>query len=190
MKRSLVVDHRRHGLAGLLSVVGVRYTTARATAAEAVDLVFASLGHVAAPCRTATTPLVGGDLPDFAAFERGAVDERPAGLDPTVIPRLARCYGSDLPALIRLIEATPALAAPLSPACGVTGAEIAYAARREMAVRLADAVVRRTDAGSAGHPGADAVRAAAAVMTAEHGWSTTRAAEEIAAVDRFYHIPD
>jgi glycerol-3-phosphate dehydrogenase len=190
LKQSLVVDHRRHGLANLLSIVGVRYTTARATAAGAVDLALAALGRAAVPCRTALTPLVGGDLPDFPAFERDAASALPSRLDRAALPRLTRCYGSELPALTRLVDAAPALAAPLSPACGVTGAEIAYAARHEMAVHLTDAVIRRTDAGSAGHPGADAVRAAAAVMGAEHGWSAERAAEEIAAVDRFYHIAD
>jgi glycerol-3-phosphate dehydrogenase len=58
-----------------------------------------------------------------------------------------------------------------------------------MAVHLADALIRRTDAGSAGHPGGDAVRAAAEVMAAELGWDARRVREEIDAVDRFYRIP-
>ena len=72
----------------------------------------------------------------------------------------------------------------------MTAAEIAHAARHEMAVRLADAVIRRTDAGSAGHPGDEAVRAAATVMAAELGWSDAQTADEIAEVDRFYEMPD
>ena len=35
-----------------------------------------------------------------------------------------------------------------------------------MALTLADALIRRTEAGSAGHPGADAVEAAATLMAA------------------------
>jgi glycerol-3-phosphate dehydrogenase len=72
----------------------------------------------------------------------------------------------------------------------VTRAEILHAIRHEMTVHLADAVIRRTDAGSAGHPGAEAVQAAASVMAAELGWTDTRVRGEIDAVDRFYRIPD
>ena len=50
----------------------------------------------------------------------------------------------------------PALGRPLGRDCDVIGAEILYAARREMALKLGDALIRRTEAGAAGHPGADA----------------------------------
>ena len=68
------------------------------------------------------------------------------------------------------------------------GAEIAFAAREEMAVHLTDALLRRTDAGSAGHPGCDAVANAAKVMGDLLGWSDDRRREEIAAVERTYVI--
>ena len=190
LKHSLVIDHREHGLDGLISVIGVRYTTARATAARTVDVALTALERPVPPCRTASTPLAGGEIANFTDYERGLADCRPEGFAAAALPRLARCYGSDLPALVRLADEQPALAALLSPSCPVTRAEIAYAVRWEMAVHLADAVIRRTDAGSAGHPGGEAVAAAAAVMAAECRWSEARVAEEIAAVGRFYHIPD
>jgi len=59
-----------------------------------------------------------------------------------------------------------------------------------MAVRLDDVLRRRTDAGSAGHPGADAAAAAAAVMAGELGWTASRVDEEIAAFDRSYQLED
>lgn len=49
LKESQVVDHARHGLPGLVSVFGVRYTTARWTAQLAVDAVFRQLGHATPP---------------------------------------------------------------------------------------------------------------------------------------------
>ena len=45
------------GVHGLLSVVGVKYTTARHVAERAVDLVVRLLGCATAPCQTATTRL-------------------------------------------------------------------------------------------------------------------------------------
>ncbi len=51
-------DHEAEdGVAGLVSVQGVKYTTARAVAEKAIDLVLRRLGRPGAPCRTAVTPL-------------------------------------------------------------------------------------------------------------------------------------
>jgi glycerol-3-phosphate dehydrogenase len=55
--RQLLVDHERDGAAGLVSVQGVKYTTARAVAEQAVDLVVRRLGRPFARCRTAETSL-------------------------------------------------------------------------------------------------------------------------------------
>lgn len=57
LKRSIVRDHQADGVAGLITVIGVRYTTARATAEAAADRVLAALGTPPRPSRTATTPL-------------------------------------------------------------------------------------------------------------------------------------
>jgi glycerol-3-phosphate dehydrogenase len=56
--RTLWVDHEAdHGVPGLLSVMGVKYTTARGVAETAVDLVLRRLARPVAPCRTAFIPL-------------------------------------------------------------------------------------------------------------------------------------
>jgi glycerol-3-phosphate dehydrogenase len=55
---SLVVDHEKEdGLAGLVSILGAKYTTARAVAEKAIDAVFGRLGRPSPGCRTATTQL-------------------------------------------------------------------------------------------------------------------------------------
>ena len=59
-RRGQVIDHaRRDGIRGLISVQGVKYTTARLVAEQVVDLALARLGIAAAPCRTALEPLPG-----------------------------------------------------------------------------------------------------------------------------------
>jgi glycerol-3-phosphate dehydrogenase len=51
-------DHETEdGVAGLVSIQGVKYTTARAVAEKAVDLGLRRLGRPPNPCRTAVTPL-------------------------------------------------------------------------------------------------------------------------------------
>ena len=82
-----------------MSLQGVKYTTARAVAERAVDLVVRRLGRGTPVCRTAVTPLPG--------------------------------------------------ARPLS---GSPEDRVRCAVREEMALSLADAVLRRLDLGTAGPP--------------------------------------
>lgn len=184
-KRSLVHDHREDGVTGLVTVIGVRYTTARQTAQDAVDLVTGLLGRKAAPCRTATTPLAGGEFDDLDEVGSRVRRAWPHATDADVA-RLVRSYGTRVDEVLRLARGNVEEAAPLSPTCPVTRAEIRHAARHELALTLADAVVRRTEAGSAGHPGADAARAALDVLRAERGWDDARCASELAALDAHY----
>jgi glycerol-3-phosphate dehydrogenase len=59
-ERPRVVDHgRTNGLRHLISVEGVKYTTARRIAEQAVDRVFRSLGRMSPACRTAEQRLPG-----------------------------------------------------------------------------------------------------------------------------------
>jgi glycerol-3-phosphate dehydrogenase len=190
LKDSQVRDHRADGLTGLVSVLGVRYTTARATAERTVDLAFEILGRTPTPCRTAETPLEGGDITNFMEFKRQREDEYRGRIDPDTLRRLILSYGSGLDAVLSSILADDRLARPLSDTCPVTHGEILHAVRHEMAVALSDAVLRRTEAGSAGHPGRTALQAAAAMMASERGWDAARTDREIASVEAFYRIED
>ena len=187
--RSVVVDHRRDGVRGLISMLGVRFTTARDTAERAVNLVTQQVARSCGRCRSASAPLVGGDLTDYGAFLRDAVLSVD---DPVPVPdreRVARAYGTRHQAVLDLLRAAPDDRARLGAACAVTAGEVRYAVREEMAVRLSDALLRRTEAGSAGHPGDDAVAAAAGVMAAELGWTAERTASEVDALRRVYQLP-
>jgi glycerol-3-phosphate dehydrogenase len=57
LSRSAVIDHEGDGLNNLLSIVGVKYTTARLVAERAVDLVSGKLARATSPCRTSATTL-------------------------------------------------------------------------------------------------------------------------------------
>jgi glycerol-3-phosphate dehydrogenase len=127
-------DHEAEdGLPGLVSLQGVKYTTARLVAERAVDLVVRRLGRASPPCRTAVTPL----------------------------------------AKARRLEG------PLEAAAGV-------AVRDEMALTLADAVLRRLDLGTAGSPPPQELDTVTRVMAAELGWDAAREGSERAALARFY----
>lgn len=190
VKESQVVDHAKHGLPGLISMFGVRYTTARHTAQQAVDAVFRALGHqTPPPCRTAETALQGGSINHMDNFLKAVMLRDVDGIPATSLKRIATIYGTGYDRVLQMARDVPALGRPLGRECEVLGAEILYAAKREMALKLADALIRRTEAGAAGHPGADAVERAAAIMARAHGWDEWRMRNEIAEVETFFRLP-
>lgn len=90
--RTLLFDHESEDrLPGLVSVVGVKYTTARGVAERVVDLACARLARRTAPCRTAVTPL-GHARPLEGTLEQraraAARDEMALRLDDAVLRRL------------------------------------------------------------------------------------------------------
>jgi glycerol-3-phosphate dehydrogenase len=124
--RSRLIDHETEdGLPGLLSLQGAKYTTARAEAERAVDLLVRKLGRPAQRCRTAAAPL------PHARLLEGPLAER---------ARLA--------------------------------------VRDEMALTLADAVLRRLDLGTGGETAAADLEVVSAVARAELGWDLARERRE------------
>ena len=188
LTHSVVRDHRADGVPGLMSVLGVRYTMARGTAERATDTAFTILGRTPPACRTTKTPLTGGDIPDFASFVAEATTQTEDAVDTITRRRVACSYGSRYRAVLGPMMDDPSLAGSLSDDCPVTRGEILHAVRHEMAVRLADAVLRRTEAGAAGHPGPDALDAAARVMGAEMGWTENQRAREVEHAEQVYRL--
>ena len=63
-----ILDHASDGAAGAITVVGVKYTTARALAERATRVVATHLGKRVRPSRTATTTLPGAGIADHEAL--------------------------------------------------------------------------------------------------------------------------
>src|SRR6185437_11777308 len=108
------------------------------------------------------------------------------GLPANAIPHLIRAYGTGYREVLALCNERPELAARVGDDSAVIGAELVWATRREMALTLADAVVRRTPLGALGYPGNTAVDRAADLVGGELGWSSERRRSEVAALRRFY----
>jgi glycerol-3-phosphate dehydrogenase len=97
--RDLLRDHATDGAPGLLSVVGVKFTTARAVAQSAVDLVFRRLGRRSPRCRTAETTLghareLSGELGE--RVRHAVTSEMAVHVDDAVLRRLDLGTGGPL----------------------------------------------------------------------------------------------
>jgi glycerol-3-phosphate dehydrogenase len=184
--RYQVIDHQqRDGLAGLVSVFGAKFVTARLLAEKAVDLVTAQLGRSGA-CQLRGMALVAGDIGNLPAFRARKIRQYRDLLPEPVVEHLIAHYGQGIDAVAGWARRNAALAAPIAESLPVIGAEVVHAAREEMACHLSDVAFRRTGLGTLGHPGQEALQRAAELLGDQLGWSATRREEELADTqDRF-----
>ncbi len=175
--RPLLREHRNDGVDGAISLMGVKYTTARALAEQAVTLVTAQLGRHA-PSTTARTHLPGheptGTPPPVAGLDQGAWDH------------LERVYGDQSARVATFVRDSPSLGERIVDHLPIVGAQILEAVRNEMALTLEDIVLRRTGLGSAGYPGDQAILKVERIAREELGWSSLRVHDEIRGLKEFY----
>jgi glycerol-3-phosphate dehydrogenase len=181
-------DHQADHAPGAMSVIGVKYTTARAVGARAAAAAARRLGRATRTTDTRDAILPGAGISDHEALTIETARAVGLELAPPIIRHLNAIYGDRSAAIVRLMAERSDWRMPLVPGRPMVGAEVIHAIRHEMAGTLADVVIRRSEQGAAGHPGAELVKAMAAVAGEELGWDAARRGEEIAAVARFYDI--
>lgn len=196
-KRSILVDHvAEHGIEGLISLIGVRFTTSRGMAEKTVNLVFEKLGKTAPRCRTRTTPAYGGDFDSFDKLQK----ETECALSTCVASvvaiqaqtdcgdsakSLAHNHGGRYRDVLNIISEMPHLATQIEGS-SVLAAEVVHAVRSEMACRLQDVILRRTDLGTGAYPGRRAIDGCARLMASELRWTEKRKEEETQFVESLY----
>jgi glycerol-3-phosphate dehydrogenase len=133
---------------GLLSVVGGKYTTYRHMAEIITDTIARRLG-CSRPCRTREHDLDGTpEIPwqDFASAETARLRSR-YQLDDRSARHLIHRYGRRTRDVMEYVERDAELRAPVLPGEPDLRAELAYQRDQEMAVYLADSLLRRTRLG-------------------------------------------
>jgi glycerol-3-phosphate dehydrogenase len=181
-----ILDHAPHGAPGAMTVVGVKFTTARAVGARAAGAAARTLGTPSRATDTDRAILPGAGIADHEAL---AIETARAGgleLAPPIIRHITTIYGDRCAAIVRLMAEKTDWRMPLVPGRPTVGAEVIHAIRNESACTLADIAIRRTELGAMGHPGDDMLKAIANVAAEELGWDAGQQANEIAAVDEFY----
>jgi glycerol-3-phosphate dehydrogenase len=186
VKQYLIRDHRSGGIDGLITVIGVKYTTARDVAEKAVDKVFELSGKQAPISRSGTTPLYGGDIDRFDDFLEGAKRHNSLGLPEDQLLHLLYTYGTAYTDILSYIEKDPVWRSPITEGSPVLEAEVIHAIREEQALDLPSVVLRRTELGSAGHPGRNCLEKVAAILARELKWSESRMSSEVNGLEAIY----
>jgi glycerol-3-phosphate dehydrogenase len=186
-----VVDHAgQHRLAGMVSVLGAKYTTARAIAEQAVDIVVAKLNKPELRCRTATEPLGEGRIDDLETFIAERQERHRALLPAATVRHLVVSHGSAVDQVIAFCRATDGYLEPLADDRETLAGEVAWAVEQEMACTMEDVVFARTGLGTIGHPGEAVLQKVFAIMSGILGWPGERYRQEVALVEQRYRYLD
>jgi glycerol-3-phosphate dehydrogenase len=179
------------GTGGMLTIAGGKLTTYRLMAAELVDRVAAILhrldGRPRAPrAATDAEPLPGGEARDLEPMGRAGIE---LGLFTETVEHITRTYGTECAAVFNLVRERRELAAQLAAGYPAIEAEVIHIARRELAQRVEDVLVRRI------HPfyetadhGLSAGRRTAELLGEELGWNAGKVAEEAARYAEFVRV--
>lgn len=173
-KRSHVLDHEQlHGVPGLISVAGIKYTTAPVVGARVVALAAGKLGRTLAippfeaPC--AGAPAAGAlRLPPDEGSEASDSDSNEYAWAVAIYgARAEQCLGQP--------------SAANRDAEQVFRNRVRFGVEHEMVVRLSDAVLRATDWAERGKLSSAQLEWCAATLAADLGWSTERRERELEA---------
>jgi glycerol-3-phosphate dehydrogenase len=148
VKRYRIVDHKKEGIEGLVSVVGVKLTEARHVAEKTVDLVFAKLGEKPRKSATARTSLHGGQIGQFSVFLTDEVRRKPQQVSADAFQRLIQLYGSAYPEVLKYLGESSTLAPTKTITCR---SEDAYPPSHPMGEQSAKSFSRPNDGCQAGN---------------------------------------
>jgi glycerol-3-phosphate dehydrogenase len=157
---------------GMITITGGKLTTWRRMAKMAVDRLVEREARTA-PCRTHEVPL--GQVVDAAGLPRVE------GVPEEAYERLAGRYGHAAHEVLAVARESGELAQPIVPGGPADLlAETVYAARREQALTVGDALLRRTRIGllaarAVADPAGTTARRVAVAMGAELGWDDGQA---------------
>ncbi|MBC8136098.1 MAG: glycerol-3-phosphate dehydrogenase/oxidase [Fibrella sp.] len=139
-RRHILIDHEKHGIKGLASIVGGKLTTYRSLAEEATDWVLKRLGKSPIACSTGIIP------PDVLPVATLCTETERAlrllGLPESLAPQLVKRYGPASADVLAKVKRDPSLGRPISPDTPHIEAQVVHAVESEFA-RTIDDVVRR-----------------------------------------------
>jgi glycerol-3-phosphate dehydrogenase len=182
-KSSQVVDHgQKNGIEGLISVKGVKYTTAPQTAKKVTKLILHRLNK-AGKCNTFLNQQ--GYAAKDETVDQSDLYEWNGNDESAIVQHFKSIYGQQYNKILKYIVKDNSISW-ISEEPPLTVAEIIYFIREEMALKLSDIVFRRSNLGTAECPPLVILQNTADVMAEELSWDQNQKAEEIKDVITHY----
>lgn len=181
ISRDYRIEHRRQTGASVLSLVGGKWTTFRASAAHLADDAMKLL-KVKRRVATDELPIGGGkQYPSTAGARRRWVSTHGGGHDPALADAMLERYGTRAR---EVLAALPADASQLPESPGYYAEELAWLAEHEQAQHLDDLVLRRTSIAFRGGATPEALKAVARAIAPALGWSARHRDKEVTRAKR------
>ena len=169
--------------AGMVTIVGGKYTTYRVMARDAVDAAGRSMGKTLAESPTETLPLVGAPGWLVVRNQLGTLSTR-FNVPEKTLRRMLHRYGDELPAVLAPAAKDPSLVRPVEGAAGYLPVEFLYAATHEGAGTLDDVLTRRTHVAiEETDAGVGAAEGIAALIAPHLGWDEEKQKQEVGAYE-------
>jgi glycerol-3-phosphate dehydrogenase len=179
-KHSRIIDHQtENGIKGLVTVIGVKWTTARLVAEKALELARKKLGKHRNYLKNKNFTITGGDFKNLSALMQNGLKALPTQIPGYSKEHILRTLGSDYTEILKYMRDEPHLRLPVTDASPVTGAQLIHAVRAEMACHLDDIIMRRTDIVLSPDFDERVVAKCGQVIASHFKWSKEKLNEEI-----------
>lgn len=172
-----VIDHTKDGMRGLLSIVGVKWTTACTVGARTAALACRLLRKPEQTTRPRTLEEGGNPI------RRTPGSETVPELEPSLLEHLDDIYGPQRNQVIALLRDDPRFGERVVPDMPVVMGQVVYAVRDEMALHLRDVIMRRLPLYLSNELDHTALFACAMVMARELRWSRSEMMTEVEEVE-------
>jgi glycerol-3-phosphate dehydrogenase len=180
-----IINHANEGLDRVISIAGVKYTTAADVAEKTLKYLFP---RIKMPSVSSQPQLVGGEIEDFSSFKTELMKRGKSNdiREDDLIP-LVYNYGSETEKILKLTQANNQTNSKfIPPYNNILKSEILLSLKEEMAQKLSDVVLRRTELGTAGCPSESSLKEASVIMAEELNWDETKRKSEINELRDFY----
>ncbi|MBF0315039.1 MAG: glycerol-3-phosphate dehydrogenase/oxidase [Oligoflexia bacterium] len=185
-----IYDNSKDGIAGLITVEGGKYTTSRQLAEDCLRLVEKKLHRPYTQTITDKRYLYGCEIKDLNNFLHSQINNSEwQHFSSNTKEYLARHYGTEMDAVLKIAKENPPLLAQALNADGEILAQAVYAVRHEMALGLEDVLFRRTGIATLGDPGNEVLQKVAEVVARELNWDHAKMVQEIAHATTCLKIP-
>ena len=182
-----LIDHQREGGPdGFISVLGVKYTTARNVAALTVDLVLKKLNKKLNTNDCGNTLLASGKIKNIEEFIQENTKNNRYKLSDYTLRHLAYNYGKNYYHILKLISENSELGEQIPGSVEAIKAELTYCLKKESVCHLSDFILRRTGIGTVKKPKNETINFCADFMARDMDWSASQKREEINDLLKFY----
>lgn len=184
-----IFDHKEdNNLDGLISVIGVKYTTSLQLAEKIVDKIVKRLGKGKTQSVLENNSLYGGDISNYSEFVKNAVNKFSSVLDAEIIESLISLYGTKYGDVLNIGLINNSFLEKIVEDFPYIKAQVIYSIKNEMAVKLTDIFLRRIGIGTLKKPNDEVIISVANLMAQELNWNKEKIQSEIDELKSIYSL--